>query len=163
MTFDVNPAVVHAGKKSTIRANFNHLYNGITIKDIDPANGHMPDGTSVNFSTDLGTINPNQNGTVNGITTTNFYSSNVGIANIIATSDNQQLSKTITVNLIPTNLTVNNSNGKNGEKVNLKAILKDVNNNPLGGKRIIFSINGTTIGSATTDNTGTAVLKLQTC
>ncbi len=126
--------------------------------DIDPANGHIPDGTSVNFSTDLGTINPNQNGTVNGITTTTYYSSIVGLANIIATSDNQQLSKTITVNLIPTNLTVNNANGKNGEKVNLKAILKDENNNPLGGKRIIFSINGTTIGSATTDNTGTAVL-----
>ena len=65
---------------------------------------------------------------------------------------------TITVNLIPTNITITPVSGYKGDTVNLTTTLKDINGNPLSGKTIIFNLNGTTIGTATTNTSGIATL-----
>lgn len=65
---------------------------------------------------------------------------------------------TLTVNPIETNLTVNDVKGHHGDKVNLKAVLKDEYGNPLGGKNVTFYISGKKVGTAITDSTGTATI-----
>ncbi len=65
---------------------------------------------------------------------------------------------TLTVQQIMTQVTVKNTTVKHGDKANLVAVLTDENGNAIGGKTITFSINGKTIGTATTDSTGTANL-----
>ena len=65
---------------------------------------------------------------------------------------------TLTVNPITTHVTVQNTTVKHGTKANLVAVLTDENGNDITGQTITFSINGKTIGTATTDSTGTATL-----
>ena len=158
MTLDVNPNNIKVGKTSNVTVNFNHLYDGTTVTDIDPAQAHIPDGTIVNFTTDIGNIDPTTAGTVNGIATAIYNGTTVGIANVNAANDSQQLSKTVTVNPINTQITVQNITSKHGNHVNLTATLKDENNNPLANKTIIFMISGKTIGTAVTNSNGIATL-----
>jgi len=42
------------------------------------------------------------------------------------------------------------------QEVNLNALLKDASDKPLQGKTVQFSVNGTTIGTGTTDSSGVA-------
>jgi len=63
----------------------------------------------------------------------------------------------LTVNTINTTLTVNNATGYNGKTANLTATLKDENGNPVSGKTVTFTVNGTNY-TATTDASGIATL-----
>ena len=63
----------------------------------------------------------------------------------------------LTVNTINTTLTVNNATGYNGKTANLTATLKDVDGNPLSGKTVTFTVNGTDY-TTTTDASGLAAL-----
>lgn len=65
---------------------------------------------------------------------------------------------TLTVNSINTVLVVKNTTVKHGDKAKLIAALTDKNGSAIQGKTITFSINGQTIGTATTDNTGTVTV-----
>ena len=66
---------------------------------------------------------------------------------------------TLTVNIIPTNITVASKSGYYGDIVNLTATLKDnIHNITLGGKNITFNVNGSVVGSALTDGSGIATL-----
>ena len=58
---------------------------------------------------------------------------------------------------INTTLTVSPASGQGEESVNLTGVLTG-NNNPIPNELIIFSVNGNSIGTATTDSSGTAIL-----
>ena len=62
------------------------------------------------------------------------------------------------VNVINTNIAVNNIKFLNGKTVNLTANLTDVNGTPLAGKTINFNLNGDTAGTAVTCANGVATL-----
>ena len=66
---------------------------------------------------------------------------------------------TLTVNLTPTNITVNSQSGYHNDVVNLVAALKDNPHNvPLSGATVNFSVGGVSVGSAVTDANGIATL-----
>jgi conserved repeat domain len=64
----------------------------------------------------------------------------------------------LTVYKNSTNILVINVEGINGQNVNLQATLTNQDGTPLNGKTIVFTINGTAIGSAITGTNGTATL-----
>jgi uncharacterized repeat protein (TIGR01451 family) len=67
---------------------------------------------------------------------------------------------TLTVDAIPTSLTVTDVTGSKNQTVNLEATLVDTahGNAPVSGKTISFKVNGVDAGSATTDANGKATL-----
>ena len=157
MILSINPKNIKYGDTSYVTANFNNLYNNVTmtVESFDPTISHIPDGLIVNFKSDIGQIT-GQNTTQNGMATAAFSGTQLGTATINATSSNQTLTSNIIINPLSTKITGQDVSGKHGENINLNAVLNDENNNPLAGETITFKINGNTIGTATTDNTGTA-------
>ncbi|HET7034120.1 MAG TPA: MBG domain-containing protein [Thermomicrobiaceae bacterium] len=68
-------------------------------------------------------------------------------------------SNAFNINQTGTNLTAVSGSGTYGGSATLTATLKDTNGNPLPGKTISFSLNGTAVGTtATTDGSGVATL-----
>ncbi|ADZ09827.1 conserved repeat domain protein [Methanobacterium lacus] len=67
----------------------------------------------------------------------------------------------LTVNKIPTSITVSDTKGARGDHVDLQATLKDENGNPISGKDLVFYVNGSNVGSATTNNEGVAIFNYQ--
>ena len=66
---------------------------------------------------------------------------------------------TLTVNAIPTSLTVDDVTGNKGKTVDLKATLTDTaHSNAVNGKTISFKVNGVDAGTAITDANGVATL-----
>jgi hypothetical protein len=66
---------------------------------------------------------------------------------------------TLTVNKIATTLTVATASGTYGGTVNLSATLKKTSDStPISGKSISFTLNGNSVGSASTDSNGQAKL-----
>ena len=66
-------------------------------------------------------------------------------------------SSTLTVSKAGTVLSVSNVSGGPGQTVNLKAVLKQTTNGAvLSGETVTFKVGTTTVGTATTDGTGTA-------
>lgn len=55
-----------------------------------------------------------------------------------------------------TQLTVNDVQGIPNQSANLNALLKDASSNPIQGKVVQFSVNGTVVGTGTTDSSGVA-------
>jgi hypothetical protein len=65
----------------------------------DPVNGHIPDGITVNFSSDgLGTVNPETNNTTNGSANATFTGHFGGVSEVSTTIDNQTVTTPITIN-----------------------------------------------------------------
>ncbi|MDP3034260.1 MAG: hypothetical protein Q8M97_04015, partial [Methanobacteriaceae archaeon] len=88
-----SPQTVLAGYTSTIIADLNHDQNGVYY---DPADGHIPDGTPVIFTSTLGTINSAV--MINGIATVTFTAGNTpGVATINATVNGYTNSTTVTI------------------------------------------------------------------
>ncbi len=67
----------------------------------------------------------------------------------------------LTVNKTSTTITVPDVKGVNGDHVDLQATLKDKNGNPIAGKDIVFYVNGSKVGSATTNSNGVAIFNYQ--
>jgi hypothetical protein len=69
MTYSANPTLIQQGATSTLTADFRYDSNGAFH---DPAAGHLPDGTLVTFTTNLGNVGSKSVvvGTINGIATT---------------------------------------------------------------------------------------------
>jgi hypothetical protein len=66
---------------------------------------------------------------------------------------------TLTVDAIPTKLTVDNVTGNRGTDVTLKATLTDTAHNvTINGKSVTFKVNGTIVGTVTTDANGAVTL-----
>ncbi len=113
MTIITTPTTVVNETTSSVTVNFNNIYNGTDFISINPAFGYIPDGTTVNFSSALGTFNPVTTTTINGIATTIFTATNVLNGNITATTDNQTVSTLVNV-VYPApiaNFTANNTSG----------------------------------------------------
>ena len=84
-TASINP--IQKSGVSTITADFTHNSNG----EDTSSGGHIPDGLTVNFSSDtLGSVNPISSKTVNGKATTTFTAgSNTGTSIVQASANNQ--------------------------------------------------------------------------
>ncbi len=99
MTISADPTTVNRTQSSVSTVSFNNLFNGTTVTAFDPALGHIPDGSLVNFQTDLGTLGTNINSTLNGITNTLFTAGETaGTAHISATTNNQTIYTLVTIN-----------------------------------------------------------------
>lgn len=102
MTINATPTTLTPGQSSLLTVNFNNIYNGTTLTPIDPASGHLPDGSMVTFGTDRGSVGSKITTklTLNGITTANLTAlanEGTGIAHASAQLDNQNL--TININI----------------------------------------------------------------
>lgn len=94
--------VINGGETTLLTASFLYDNNGTYH---DPANGHIPDGTPVTFTTSLGQVGSQTITvyTVNGIATATLRAWNAagdpvsGIAYITATTDAQTLSSNVTI------------------------------------------------------------------
>jgi len=122
-------------------------------------------GATVSFNVNGQTVGTATTG-LDGIATYSYLINlPVGIYNIIATytgnntyASSNSTNNTLTVNSIPTILTVNNATGTYGNNVNLTATLKDNQDNLLSGETIYFEVNGSKVGNVTTNNQYTATL-----
>ena len=100
MTLTANPITIKNCETSLITASFNNLFNGEIRTDLDPTVGHIPDGSPVNFQTDLGTIGCKSidKTTTGGIATAMLTASELaGIAHVNATADSQTLFVNVTI------------------------------------------------------------------
>ncbi|KAF5079953.1 hypothetical protein DSECCO2_124810 [anaerobic digester metagenome] len=109
IVMNLNPTKVlmNGGTTTTLTANFLYDSNGTYH---DPANGHVPDGTPVTFTTSLGQVGSQTitKYTVNGIATAILRAWNAagdpvsGMAFITATVDGQTLSGSVNILEVPT-------------------------------------------------------------
>jgi hypothetical protein len=118
LTVKANPVTINNGAKSTVTADLLHDNLG---NYLDPVNGHVPDGITVNFNSDgLGTVNPETNNTTNGSANTTFTSHSIGVSEVSVTLDQQTATTNITINKILSaylylEITSSNKNPKVGE------------------------------------------------
>jgi len=101
MTLTANPSTINNTQTSLITASFNYLWNGSILTSLDPLLGHIPDGTPVNFQTDLGTIgskNVDKN-TSSGFTTVTLIANELaGTATLNATTDQLTMYQHVLIN-----------------------------------------------------------------
>ena len=84
-----NPYSIYNEHASTVTADLNHNYNGITYSDVSGL-GHVMDGIPITFTftgAPLGTLSINPVNTLNGIATTIFTANTVGTSRINAGLD----------------------------------------------------------------------------
>lgn len=148
----VDPASGYKGEQTTLRAT---LTSG----------GSPLSGKTVNFFING---NPVGSGTTdsNGVATYLYtISENVGTYTSIITAvfdeDSQYLTSnganSLTVNAIPTSLTVDPASGYKGDSTTLRAVLWDIFHNvAIAGRQVDFYVNGVLAGSGTTDVNGVA-------
>ena len=114
MTETVNPTAIINGSTANVTVSFNNIWNGTGVSSIDPANGHIPDGTVVTFTSSLGSFSPVTVTTSNGTATTTFTAATVGVDVINATTNIQTVSGNVTVCDVPVaNFTANATTGNN--------------------------------------------------
>jgi len=97
MTYSANPTVIQQGATSTLTADFRYDSNGAFH---DPTAGHLPDGTPVTFTTNLGNVGSKSviMGTINGIATAILRGDEAaGEALTSAILDDQTLTATVTI------------------------------------------------------------------
>jgi parallel beta-helix repeat protein/predicted outer membrane repeat protein len=100
MTLIADPALVLNGATSTLTASFNNVHDGEIITPINPANGHLPDGSGVTFTTDLGSVGSKTTtkNTSNGIAIATLTADeSIGTANITAQLDSQILNTNVEI------------------------------------------------------------------
>jgi hypothetical protein len=148
MTMNATPTTIT--QSSLVTVSFNNHYNGATVTSFDPITGHIPDGTLVTFTSTLGSFNPMAT-TVNGIATALFTANQAGTDNLNATTDNQTVSKELTVNQGPTVTTVGGVTGYAGQNVTLTANV-DCYGNPVNEGTVTFTIGSTTLTPVTITN-----------
>jgi autotransporter family porin len=122
LTVTANPTTINVGDKSKITADLLHDSNGVYH---DPVNGNVPDGLTVNFSSDTkGTVNPISTITTNDRANTTFNGISLGVSAISTTLDTQTVTTNITINKILSaylylQITTSNKNPKVGEPFTL--------------------------------------------
>jgi len=123
MTFTAAPLSIPDGSTSTLTASFNQDTNGTTITQLDLVLGHIPDGSPVTFTTDLGNVGSKSvvKYTLNGIATAILRADEIaGIAHVNGITDSQTLNSQ--VNIYPKSslyltITPNKTNTITGETV----------------------------------------------
>ena len=101
MKFTATPTVITQGGTSTLTADFRYDSNGIFH---DPANGHLPDGTPVTFTTSLGEVGSSSvvKYTISGIAIGTLRATESGTGILTSRTDDQVLSTNIIINSVPT-------------------------------------------------------------
>jgi uncharacterized repeat protein (TIGR01451 family) len=180
-----NTATYNSG--STDDSNLNNNYEEIdlwvapkTYININSANVYVGDSFKVTISLKDENNNPLINKTVhltiNGVNYMATTNSD-GTAEIICSADKAGIynmavnfykepnlssssnSNLLTILKIPTNITVSDQTGYNGDKRVLTARLQDTRSNTyLANKSVVFLVNGTAVGTVITDVNGTAIL-----
>ncbi|WP_321421009.1 right-handed parallel beta-helix repeat-containing protein [uncultured Methanobacterium sp.] len=90
MTILASPTTINKTQTSLVTVSFNNLFNGTEVTTLDPAIGHIPNGSLVYFQSDLGTFDKNVKASFNGIASAMFTAGLVtGTVTIIATTNNQ--------------------------------------------------------------------------
>jgi predicted outer membrane repeat protein len=104
MKFNSNSIKVKKGDNVSLIASFNYLYDGKTVTVLDPALGHIPDGTPVLFTTNLGEVGSKSvtKYTINGIATATLRATESGTALVSAATDSQVLSSNIVISAAAT-------------------------------------------------------------
>ena len=102
MTINATPKTINNTQTSLITVSFNNYYNGSAVTPYTPGVGeYIPDGSPVNFQTDLGTIGCKSidKTTLGGIATATLTASELaGTAHINATTDNQTVYTNVLIN-----------------------------------------------------------------
>ena len=131
LNITANPVTIGNNVYSTITANLLKDNNG------NPVSGYFPNGTSVNFTTNLGTIT--QASTSNGIAQSALNSGlTVGLATVSAILDNQTMTTFVTIkDTIPPKVTANPVGG-------LYNITKIVTLKISEAGKIYYTLNGVT-------------------
>jgi len=92
-----NPSSVTIGDSSTVTADVTHDSAGSDTS----ASGTIPDGTTIAFATDFGTLSANSAGTTLGTASVTIGSSTPGTAHVSAALDAQSVSTTVTFTTPP--------------------------------------------------------------
>ena len=153
----VNPTNGYKGDNTTLTATLWDTAHNIPVADKSVS--FFVNGVSVG----TGVSN------VNGVVNCNYIiNQNVGtylniVGAVFSPCDNLYNASngngTLTVNAIPTSISVNPINGYKGDLVNLVTNLTDTHNNlPINDETVQFSVNGNIIGSASTNSLGIATL-----
>ena len=152
LTVTANPKTINKGDNSTVTADLLHDNLGNLV------NGYIPEGIPVAFNLiGSGDINPLNSTTTNETATTTFTGTSIGVSNVLTTVDEQTITTPITINTIPTNITVKPVTCKDNQTVTLNATLTDTYGNLLAGQTVIFSVNGHNY-SAVIGNNGIATI-----
>ena len=146
--------VANAGSDQTVYCN--------NLVNLDGSSSSDPDDDTLNYNWSLtrpagsSAVLSNPNSISPSFTTDlpGSYQLQLIVTDIYGATSTSTM--TVTVNKIPTTLTVNNARGNKGETVPLKATLKDNNGNPLFDKKVEFRVNGVKIGENNTDADGIA-------
>jgi adhesin/invasin len=140
---------------------------------IESAGTPVHNGTVVTFATTLGSLNPPEAKTVNGIATTTFSAGSISGSALLrafsggATSSNASGTEvkigsaaagSVAVSATPPAVS------QSGGTVTISALVLDANNNPLPGASVLFSASNGVLSSATavSDSTGVAKVTLTT-
>jgi hypothetical protein len=113
MTFSASPTAVNAGSTAALTAS-------ITTNSNNSSGFRAPDGTPVNFSATLGTVNPSSLALASGAATATYTAGSApGTASVSATIDNQTLPAALNVVLPPppTLTSVSPTSGSQGASV----------------------------------------------
>lgn len=99
MTFQADPTTIQQGSTSTLTANFNNAFDGETVIPLNPADGHLPDGILVTFTTDLGQVGSQtvDKPTVDGVAFATLTGTESGVANVSAMLDDETLTSTVDI------------------------------------------------------------------
>lgn len=159
----------------TIDRNVLPISGETTVRAVVIESGGTPvhNGTVVTFSTTLGTLNPQEAKTVNGIATTTFSAGSISGSALLrafsggATSSNSSGAEvkigsaaagSVAVSATPPAVS------QSGGTVTISALVMDANNNPLPGASVLFSATNGTLSASTaiSDSTGVAKVTLTT-
>ncbi|MDO8869511.1 MAG: hypothetical protein Q7V10_02050 [Methanobacteriaceae archaeon] len=90
---------VNKGDQVSLIASFNYLYDGNMVTSLNPALGHIPDGTPVLFTTNLGEVGSKSitKYTSGGVATAILRATESGTALVTAATDSQVTSADIVV------------------------------------------------------------------
>ncbi|MDZ4172829.1 MAG: chitobiase/beta-hexosaminidase C-terminal domain-containing protein, partial [Methanobacteriaceae archaeon] len=147
MTLQANPNTILQGESSNLTVSFNNAFDGTTVTHLNPVDGNIPDKTPVTFNTDLGSVGSKtiNKETMDGIATATLTADETaGIAHVNAVTDSQTVNADVTINQIISSTITTTENKKNipGQKVELKAIVKDDEGNNVNEGQVRFTVNG---------------------
>ena len=141
MTINANSTTINNGETSLITVSFNNQFDGTTISPLNPADGHIPDGTPVTFNTDLGSIGSKTIQTSGGVATATLTADETpGTAHVNAVTDAQTVNIDVTINpksSLYLTVTPNKTNPVAGDTVIYT--LKVGNNGPDTAKDVVMT------------------------
>jgi predicted outer membrane repeat protein len=118
MKLNSDQVKVNKGDQVPLIASFNYLYDGNTVTALDPALGHILDGTPVLFTTNLGEVGSKSitKYTSGGVATAILRATESGTALVTAATDSQVTSTDVVVSA-----SSSDSNTVNGEMVPMQS------------------------------------------